>query len=224
MLETGGSRRNSLELVGTKAGTAMPAEMRVALHLQGLVPAGIEDFSKQDMRAFRQLMSKTSNLEKYEFLTGLRSTNVNLFFRLVMNHFKEIAPIIYTPTVGQACLNYSYIYPFLYPSKASVGLFITLEDTECIGTVIENYRNTMAQYINPEVAVITDGSRILGLGDLGINGMAIPIGKLQLYVAIAGVNPGRTLPIVLDFGTNSLMYQNDPLYLGTRGSRPDDEK
>ncbi|KAJ2710771.1 hypothetical protein H4R19_003583, partial [Coemansia spiralis] len=167
MLDSGGSRRNSIELVGTKAGTAMPAEMREVLHLQGLVPAGIEDFTKQEMRAFRQLMTKTSNLEKYEFLAGLRCISVNLFYRLVLNHFKEIAPIIYTPTVGDACLNYSYIYPFIYPSKASVGLFITLKDTECIDTVMENYRNNMAQYVDPEVAVITDGSRILGLGDLG---------------------------------------------------------
>ncbi|KAJ2778657.1 hypothetical protein H4R18_004471 [Coemansia javaensis] len=223
MMEAGGSRRNSIELVGVKTGTAMPAEMREALHLRGLVPAGIEDFGKQEMRAFKQLMSKTSNLEKYEFMATLRCMSVNLFFRLVLNHFKEVAPIIYTPTVGEACLNYSYIYPFIHPSKTSVGLFITLRDTECIDTVIENYRNTMAQQIDPEIAVITDGSRILGLGDLGVNGMGIPVGKLQLYVAIAGLNPARCLPIVLDFGTNTQKYLDDPLYLGTRERRPDDE-
>ncbi|KAJ1848496.1 hypothetical protein LPJ70_001004 [Coemansia sp. RSA 2708] len=223
MSETGDSRRNSIELVGAKAGTAMPAEMRQALNLRGLVPASIEDFSKQEMRAFQQLMAKPTNLEKYEFLASLRSINVNLFFRLVLNHFKEVAPIIYTPTVGEACLNYSHIYPFIYPCKTSVGMFITLNDVENIDTVIENYRNSMAEHIDPEITVITDGSRILGLGDLGINGMGIPIGKLQLYVAIAGLNPGRTLPIVLDFGTNSKKYLNDPLYLGTRQPRPDDE-
>ncbi|KAJ2391990.1 hypothetical protein H4S02_001031 [Coemansia sp. RSA 2611] len=223
MSETGDSRRNSIELVGAKAGTAMPAEMRQALNLRGLVPASIEDFSKQEMRAFQQLMAKPTNLEKYEFLASLRSINVNLFFRLVLNHFKEVAPIIYTPTVGEACLNYSHIYPFIYPCKTSVGMFITLNDVENIDAVIENYRNSMAEHIDPEITVITDGSRILGLGDLGINGMGIPIGKLQLYVAIAGLNPGRTLPIVLDFGTNSKKYLNDPLYLGTRQPRPDDE-
>ncbi|KAI7831925.1 hypothetical protein BX661DRAFT_209592 [Kickxella alabastrina] len=133
-------------------------------------------------------MSKSTSLEKYEFLASLRSLNVNLFFRLVLNHFKDIAPIIYTPTVGEAC----------------------------------NYRQLMADPIDPEITVITDGSRILGLGDLGVNGMGIPVGKLQLYVAAAGLNPGRTLPIVLDFGTNSEQYLNDPLYLGTRERRPDD--
>ncbi|KAJ2157327.1 hypothetical protein GGF46_004581 [Coemansia sp. RSA 552] len=218
------SRRNSIELIGTKAGTAMPAEMRQALHMRGLVPASIESFPKQEMRAFQQLMAKPTNLAKYEFLATLRSINVNLFFRLVLNHFKEVSPIIYTPTVGEACLNYSHIYPFIYPTKSSVGLFITLEDVDNIHMVIENYRNSMVEQIDPEITVITDGSRILGLGDLGVNGMGIPIGKLQLYVAIAGLNPGRTLPIVLDFGTNNKKYLNDPLYLGTRETRPSDEK
>ncbi|KAJ1896213.1 hypothetical protein LPJ66_004127 [Kickxella alabastrina] len=216
------SRRNSMELIGTRAGTAMPIEMRQALHLKGLVPSSIENFSKQELRAYQQLMSKSTSLEKYEFLASLRSLNVNLFFRLVLNHFKDIAPIIYTPTVGEACLNYSHIYPFLYPFKTSIGLFITLSDTENMDMVIDNYRQLMADPIDPEITVITDGSRILGLGDLGVNGMGIPVGKLQLYVAAAGLNPGRTLPIVLDFGTNSEQYLNDPLYLGTRERRPDD--
>ncbi|KAJ1798945.1 hypothetical protein LPJ59_002166, partial [Coemansia sp. RSA 2399] len=218
-----GSRRNSMELVGAKAGTAMPAEMRQALNLKGLVPASIENFPKQELRAYEQLMSKSTNLEKYEFLAILRSTHVNLFFRLVIRHFKEIAPIIYTPTVGEACLNYSHIYPFLYPFRTSIGLFITLEDANDIDTVISNYCSSSIDMVHPEIAVITDGSRILGLGDLGVNGMGIPIGKLQLYVAAAGLNPRRTLPIVLDFGTNSKRYLNDPLYLGTREERPDDK-
>ncbi|KAJ2818763.1 hypothetical protein FBU31_005760, partial [Coemansia sp. 'formosensis'] len=136
----------------------------------------------------------------------------------------DIVPLIYTPTVGEACLSYSHIYPFLYPFRTSVGLFITLDDTDCIDSVIENYRRSMPEPIDPEITVITDGSRILGLGDLGINGMGIPIGKLQLYSAAAGLNPGRTLPIVLDFGTNNERYLNDPLYLGTREHRPDDKR
>ncbi|KAJ2853456.1 hypothetical protein J3B02_003133 [Coemansia erecta] len=221
--EPGDSRRNSMELIGTRAGTAMPIEMRQALHLKGLIPSSIENFSKQELRAYGQLMSKSTNLEKYQFLAGVRSLNVNLFFLLVLNHFKEIAPLIYTPTVGEACINYSHIYPFLYPYKTSVGFFITLEDADNMDMVIENHRHLMPDPIDPEIAVITDGSRILGLGDLGVNGMGIPIGKLQLYVAAAGLNPGRTLPIMLDFGTNSERYLNDPLYLGTRESRPDDE-
>ncbi|KAJ2697646.1 hypothetical protein FB645_005856 [Coemansia sp. IMI 203386] len=223
MSEPGDSRRNSMELIGTRAGTAMPIEMRQALHLKGLIPSSIENFSKQELRAYGQLMSKSTNLEKYEFLAGLRSLNANLFFLLVLNHFKDIAPLIYTPTVGEACINYSHIYPFLYPYKTSVGLFITLEDADNMDMVIENHRRLMPDPIDPEITVITDGSRILGLGDLGVNGMGIPIGKLQLYVAAAGLNPGRTLPITLDFGTNSERYLNDPLYLGTRENRPDDE-
>ncbi|KAJ2859649.1 hypothetical protein GGH94_005990 [Coemansia aciculifera] len=224
MSEPGDSRRNSIELIGAKAGTAMPAEMRQALHLRGLVPTSIENFSKQELRAYQQLMSKSTNLEKYQFLAALRCLNVNLFFRLLLNHFRDIVPLIYTPTVGEACLCYSHIYPFLYPFRTSVGLFITLDDTDCIDTVIENYRRSMPEPIDPEITVITDGSRILGLGDLGINGMGIPIGKLQLYSAAAGLNPGRTLPIVLDFGTNNERYLNDPLYLGTREHRPDDKR
>ncbi|KAJ2411323.1 hypothetical protein H4218_004842 [Coemansia sp. IMI 209128] len=224
MSEAGDSRRNSIELIGAKAGTAMPAEMRQALHLRGLVPTSIENFSKQELRAYQQLMSKSTNLEKYQFLAALRCLNVNLFFRMLLNHFRDIVPLIYTPTVGEACLSYSHIYPFLYPFRTSVGLFITLDDTDCIDTVIENYRRSMPEPIDPEITVITDGSRILGLGDLGINGMGIPIGKLQLYTAAAGLNPGRTLPIVLDFGTNNERYLNDPLYLGTREHRPDDKR
>ncbi|KAJ1861234.1 hypothetical protein LPJ73_001079, partial [Coemansia sp. RSA 2703] len=223
MSEPGGSRRNSMELIGTRAGTAMPAEMRQALHLKGLIPSSIENYSKQELRAYGQLMSKSTNLEKYEFLAALRSLNVNLFFRLVLSHFKDIAPLIYTPTVGEACVNYSHIYPFLYPYKTSIGLFITLNDAENMEMVIENFRQLTPDPVDPEITVITDGSRILGLGDLGVNGMGIPIGKLQLYVAAAGLNPGRTLPIVLDFGTDSERYLNDPLYLGTREHRPDDE-
>ncbi|KAJ2786165.1 hypothetical protein GGI15_001691 [Coemansia interrupta] len=223
MSEPGDSRRNSMELIGTRAGTAMPAEMRQALHLKGLIPSSIENYSKQELRAYGQLMSKSTNLEKYEFLAALRSLNVNLFFRLVLSHFRDIAPLIYTPTVGEACVNYSHIYPFLYPYKTSIGLFVTLNDAENMDLVIENYRRLTPDPVDPEITVITDGSRILGLGDLGVNGMGIPIGKLQLYVAAAGLNPGRTLPIVLDFGTDSERYLNDPLYLGTRERRPDDK-
>ncbi|KAJ1962599.1 hypothetical protein GGI12_002550 [Dipsacomyces acuminosporus] len=223
MSETGDSRRSSMELIGAKAGTAMPVEMRQALHLRGLVPFSVENFSKQQMRAYEQLKAKSTDLEKYQFLACLRSINVNLFYLLVLNHIREIAPLIYTPTVAEACLSYSHIFPFLYPGKTSVGLFITLEDVDHIDDVITNYRDSMHCELGPEIAVVTDGSRILGLGDIGVNGMAIPLGKLQLYIAAAGLNPGRALPIILDFGTNTEKYLNDPLYLGTRQHRPDDE-
>ncbi|KAJ1951086.1 hypothetical protein FBU59_000363, partial [Linderina macrospora] len=212
-----------MELIGARAGTAMPMEMRQALHLKGLIPASIEDFDKQEARAYEQLQSKTTNIDKYIFLANLRSINVNLFYRIVLSHLREVAPLIYTPTVGEACIKYSHIYPFLYPCKESVGLFITIHDVESIDEVLNNYKETISQELVPEISVITDGSRILGLGDLGINGMGIPIGKLQLYVAAAGLNPGRCLPIVLDFGTDTEENLNDPLYLGIRERRPDDK-
>ncbi|KAJ2546209.1 hypothetical protein GGH95_006905, partial [Coemansia sp. RSA 1836] len=139
-------------------------------------------------------------------------------------HLKEIAPIIYTPTVGQACQEFSHIYPFLAPPSAVDGLYIPLNEVDSIDEIIENYRASIPEGCVPETTVITDGSRILGLGDLGMNGMGIPVGKLQLYVAAAGLDPTRCLPIVLDFGTDNAKYLEDPLYLGIRQKRPGDEE
>ncbi|KAJ2000676.1 hypothetical protein H4R26_004504 [Coemansia thaxteri] len=205
-------------------GTALPYETRTALHLKGLVPSGVEDFSTQETRAYAQLKNKGSDLEKYIFLSWLRNTNLNLFYRLVLKHLKEIAPIIYTPTVGQACQEFSHIYPFLAPPSAVDGLYIPLNEVDSIDEIIENYRASIPEGCEPETTVITDGSRILGLGDLGMNGMGIPVGKLQLYVAAAGLDPTRCLPIVLDFGTDNAKYLEDPLYLGIRQRRPDDKE
>ncbi|KAJ2047070.1 hypothetical protein GGH13_009242 [Coemansia sp. S155-1] len=205
-------------------GTAMPYETRTALHLKGLVPSAVENFAAQDARAYEQLKNKGSDLEKYIFLSWLRNTNLNLFYRLVLSHLKEIAPIIYTPTVGQACQEFSHIYPFLAPPSAVDGLYIPLNEVDSIDEIIENYRASIPEGCKPETTVITDGSRILGLGDLGMNGMGIPVGKLQLYVAAAGLDPTRCLPIVLDFGTDNAKYLEDPLYLGIRQKRPDDKE
>ncbi|KAJ1839541.1 hypothetical protein LPJ73_006723, partial [Coemansia sp. RSA 2703] len=195
---------------------------RSALHLKGLVPSGVEDFDIQEKRALEQLNMKSTNMEKYMFLSWLRTTNLNLFYRLVLHNLKQIAPVIYTPTVGQACQEYSHIYPFLAPPNAVDGLYIPLDEVDSIDEIISNYRESIAEGDEPEITVITDGSRILGLGDLGVNGMGIPVGKLQLYVAAAGLNPDRCLPIVLDFGTNTESYLEDPLYLGLRQHRPSD--
>ncbi|KAJ2717156.1 hypothetical protein H4R19_000100 [Coemansia spiralis] len=202
--------------------TALPREDRAALHLKGLLPSAVEDFGAQEARAHEQLQRKGSDLEKYMFLSWLRTTNINLFYRLVLGHLKEIAPIIYTPTVGQACQEFSHIYPFLAPPNAVDGLYIPLNEVDSIDEIIQNYRASVPADAVPETTVITDGSRILGLGDLGMNGMAIPVGKLQLYVAAAGLDPARCLPIVLDFGTNTQRYLDDPLYLGLRQKRPQD--
>ncbi|KAJ2558654.1 hypothetical protein EV175_000696 [Coemansia sp. RSA 1933] len=205
-------------------GTALPYEVRTAMHIKGLVPSAVEDFSAQEARAHEQLKNKGSDLEKYIFLSWLRNTNLNLFYRLVLNNLKEIAPIIYTPTVGQACQEFSHIYPFLAPPNAVDGLYIPLNEVDNIDEIIANYKASIPEGCDPETTVITDGSRILGLGDLGMNGMGIPVGKLQLYVAAAGLDPTRCLPIVLDFGTDNPKYLEDPLYLGIREKRPDDNQ
>ncbi|KAJ2685634.1 hypothetical protein IWW39_004153 [Coemansia spiralis] len=217
------SRSGSPDPIASNAGTALPYATRSALHLKGLVPSGVEDFSVQEQRALEQLNMKSTNLEKYIFLSWLRTTNINLFYRLVLHNLKAIAPVIYTPTVGQACQEYSHIYPFLAPPNNVDGLYIPLPEVENIDEIIGNYRESIKEGDEPEITVITDGSRILGLGDLGMNGMGIPVGKLQLYVAAAGLNPDRCLPIVLDFGTDTDKYLEDPLYLGIRQHRPSDE-
>ncbi|KAJ1732954.1 hypothetical protein LPJ61_001791 [Coemansia biformis] len=218
------SRSGSPDLVASNAGTALPYATRSALHLKGLVPSGVEDFSAQEQRALEQLNMKSTSLEKYIFLSWLRTTNINLFYRLVLHNLREIAPVIYTPTVGQACQEYSHIYPFLAPPNAVDGLYIPITEVDNIGEIIQNYKESIAEGDEPEITVITDGSRILGLGDLGMNGMGIPVGKLQLYVAAAGLNPDRCLPIVLDFGTDTQRYLDDPLYLGIRQHRPEDSE
>ena len=131
--------------------------------------------------------------------------------------------MIYTPTVGTACLEYSNIYPFLSPPGVTDGLFLSLNDKNDLKRIIKNYQPyPQDKSLTPQIAVITDGSRILGLGDLGVNGMGIPVGKLQLYVAAAGIDPRRTLPITVDLGTNNEKFLNDEFYLGLRQKRVSD--
>ncbi|KAF0543574.1 malic enzyme [Gigaspora margarita] len=146
------------------------------------------------------------NKEKYMFLAWLRNTNVGLFYYLVINELEELVPIIYTLTVGNTCLKYSYIYPFFIPSGVPDGLYLSIDDLPNLTQIIKNYcPYPFSESLTPQIAVITDGSRILGLGDLGINGIAIPIGKLQLYVAGARIDPRRTLPIIIDLGTGAVI-------------------
>ncbi|RKP12115.1 hypothetical protein BJ684DRAFT_21322, partial [Piptocephalis cylindrospora] len=202
-------------------GSATSQEERNALSLQGLMPPGSDNLQIQLRRAFRQLRSKSQHLDKYVFLAWLRNTNIRLFYAMVLQELEELCPLIYTPTVGSACLNYSQIYPFLAPPGAADGLFLSLHDADRLPQVIANYRASMPA--EPEICVITDGSRILGLGDLGVNGMGIPVGKLQLYVAAGGVNPSNPLPITIDVGTNTERYLQDEMYLGLRQNRPADD-
>ncbi|RIB12154.1 malic enzyme [Gigaspora rosea] len=205
--------------------TATPLSTRNALHLTGILPSAVENLDQQKKRALSQLRAKSSSLEKYIFLAWLRNTNIRLFYRLVIDELEEMAPLIYTPTVGSACLEYSHIYPFLAPPGVPDGLYLSINDLPNLTQIIKNYRPyPFNESLTPQIAVITDGSRILGLGDLGVNGMGIPIGKLQLYVAGAGIDPRRTLPITIDCGTNNEKNLNDEFYLGIRKKRVSDEE
>ncbi|KIK98929.1 hypothetical protein PAXRUDRAFT_619188 [Paxillus rubicundulus Ve08.2h10] len=172
----------------------LPPAFSPALHLQ---------------RALLQLRSKLSDIEKNIFLSQLKDADVHTFYKLCLEHMSEITPLIYTPTVGDACLQYSSNF------RRPEGLFISINDKG-------NIRNILRNWPYPDearISVVTDGSRILGLGDLGVNGMPIAIGKLSLYVAGAGIRPSSTLPITLDFGTNNQAFRDDPLYLGLRQKR-----
>ncbi|KAI9470916.1 MAG: malic enzyme [Benjaminiella poitrasii] len=228
--KTYGKGRNiskSIELMPRSSyfneGTAMDLMKRQKLGLAGLLPAYVDTLDVQKARVLRIIRSKKDALVKYILLSQLRTSNVRLFYKIVIDELEEIAPIIYTPTVGTACTEYSNIYPFLAPPGVSDGLYLTKAELPELCQAIRNY--CPAEHdLDPEIAVITDGSRILGLGDLGSNGIGIPIGKLQLYIAAAGIDPRRTLPIILDVGTNNEKLLKDEFYLGLRQKRPNDEE
>ncbi|KAF8635977.1 hypothetical protein AX15_000141 [Amanita polypyramis BW_CC] len=162
-------------------------------------------------RCLAQLRSKTSGLEKYIYLNGLKERDPNLFYEVLLSNMSEIIPILYTPTIGDVCSNYSHIW------RRPEGLYVTIESKGHIRDVLWSWPGITAA----RIAVVTDGSRILGLGDLGANGLPISIGKLDLYIAGAGIKPTSTLPICLDLGTNTQKYLEDPLYIGIRRKRPD---
>jgi len=184
-------------------GTAFTAEERQALGLRGLLPPRIHTQQEQTLRVMENLRNKASDLERYIYLAGLQDRNENLFYRVVMDHIDELMPIIYTPTVGEACQHYGHIF------RRSRGLYISLRDRGHMVDILRNWPHPEARII-----VVTDGERILGLGDLGADGMGIPVGKLALYTACAGIDPTACLPVMLDTGTNNQQMLNDPLYLG----------
>ncbi|KAK5015033.1 hypothetical protein LTR39_002830 [Cryomyces antarcticus] len=194
--------------------TSHPIEVRKYLRTYGLTPPSVEGFEAQTQRCLALLELKKTPIEKYQYLTSLRATNVDLFYRLLAGNIKEITPLIYTPTVGEACQRWSEIY------TQPEGLYLSFSDKGKLASVIQNWPR------NVEITVITDGSRILGLGDLGINGMGIPVGKLALYTACAGIRPDATLPLMLDLGTGNKALREDPLYLGSRREKvtPDEER
>jgi malate dehydrogenase (oxaloacetate-decarboxylating)(NADP+) len=184
-------------------GTAFTEEERKKYKLQGLLPPVINTIEEQVERSLMNMRRKHYDIERYIFLTALQGRNERLFYHLVMSNIEEIMPLIYTPTVGQACKEYGKLF------RRPRGLYVTINDLGNVRELVSNW-----PYRNIKVIVLTDGERILGLGDLGANGMGIPVGKLALYVACAGIHPEQCLPVMIDVGTNNEEFLNDDLYLG----------
>ena len=200
-----------LEMPLLNKGSAFDEDERVAFNLIGLLPKNVETIEEQVERAYRQYSACDSDLDKHIYLRGIQDDNETMFFRLLEDHLEEMLPIIYTPTVGQACEQFSEIY------RNHRGLFVSYPDRHRIDDIIRS-----ATKPNVKVIVVTDGERILGLGDQGIGGMGIPIGKLSLYSACGGISPAYTLPVVLDVGTNNPDLLDDPMYMGWRHERISD--
>eukprot|EP01027_Heterolobosea_sp_BB2_P014898 GEZU01021367.1.p1 GENE.GEZU01021367.1~~GEZU01021367.1.p1 ORF type:complete len:526 (+),score=230.69 GEZU01021367.1:92-1669(+) len=177
------------------------------LRIAGLLPPKVENLDEQVTRCVAQARAFQTPLEKYIYLSSLLQRNQTLFYAVLNKHLEEFMPIVYTPTVGEACQKFNFLF------RGAQGMYFSIEDKCPIEQMLDNWPAT------PDIIVVTDGSRILGLGDLGANGMGIPIGKLSLYVAGAGFHPQRTLPVTLDVGTNNERLLADPLYLGIRRRR-----
>ncbi|RMG48062.1 MAG: NAD-dependent malic enzyme [Acidobacteria bacterium] len=192
----------------TNKGTAFTLEEREALGLLGLLPPAISTIEQQLERAYENFRAAPDDLAKYVHLAALHDRNEVLFFRLLLEHLEEMMPIVYTPTVGLACQRFSHIY------RRARGLYVTLRHR---GRIVDVLRN--AEVRAPSVIVVTDGERILGLGDQGAGGMGIPIGKSCLYTLCAGIPPWTTIPVMLDVGTDNEERLADPLYLGIRRHR-----
>jgi malate dehydrogenase (oxaloacetate-decarboxylating) len=189
-------------------GTAFTERERSELGLHGLLPPNIETLDEQVVRVYGAYQRKDDDLERHIYLRSLQDTNEVLFYRLLLDHIVEMTPMVYTPVVAQACQQFSHIY------RRPRGMFISYPLRASISTLLQNRPNQ-----NVDVIVVTDGERILGIGDQGVGGLGIPIGKLSLYSLIGGIRPERTLPIVLDVGTNNAERLSDPEYLGWRHER-----
>ena len=189
-------------------GTAFTEEERTEFGLQGLLPPHVETLDEQAVRAYEAFQAKDNDLERHIYLRALQDTNEVLFYRLIVDHIEEMTPLVYTPTVAEAIEQFSHIY------RRPRGLFIRYPLRDSIPELLRNRPNK-----DVDVIVVTDGERILGIGDQGAGGLGISIGKLSLYTGIGGIRPERTLPIVLDVGTNNKERLNDPEYLGWRHER-----
>lgn len=189
-------------------GTAFSASERREFNLTGLIPARYETLDEQAQRAYLQFQSFAEPINQHIYLRTVQDTNETLFYHLVNQHLEEMMPIIYTPTVGDACERFSEIY------RRARGLFISYPDRHDLDAILHN-----ATKRHIKVIVVTDGSRILGLGDQGVGGMGIPIGKLSLYTVCGGISPAYTLPIMLDVGTNNKILLDDPHYIGWKNPR-----
>jgi len=189
-------------------GTAFTERERAAYGLRGLLPPHVHTMEEQVQRVMDNYRHKENDLERYIHLSALQDRNETLFYRVVTEHIEEMMPIIYTPTVGQACQQWGHLF------RRPRGLYVSAQDRGRIAELLHNWRNP-----DVRVIVVTDGERILGLGDQGVGGMGIPIGKLALYTACAGIHPALTLPVTLDVGTEHEEYLRDPLYMGLRQRR-----
>lgn len=189
-------------------GTAFTEAERDALGLRGLLPPHVQTQDEQVTRVMENLRLKTTDLERYIFLVSLQDRNETLFYRVVMDNLKEMMPIIYTPVVGLACQRFGHIF------RRPRGLYLSVQDKGHIAEILANWPHKDVRMI-----VITDGERILGLGDLGADGMGIPIGKLALYTACAGIAPTTCLPVTIDVGTENEELLNDPIYIGLHQHR-----
>ncbi len=197
----------------TTKGTAFTEDERHSLNLLGLLPTAVKTLAEQAEHCWHEFCTRRDDLDKHIYLRALQDRNETLFYRVLHDHVLDTMPIVYTPTVGEACQRFSEIY------RRPRGLFVSYPDRDRLREVLSN-----RPHREVDVIVVTDGQRILGLGDQGIGGMGIPIGKLSLYTLIGGIEPARTLPIVLDVGTDNVELLDDPQYLGWRHRRIGDDE